>query len=56
MSKIQHEILLGNYWEHFKIAKDFALIYDIDDPRRTKIEEGMEAVRVKLEKEKENDD
>lgn len=43
MSKLSEqlrlEILKGNHMEHFKIAKDYSQIMDINDPRRKRIED-----------------
>ena len=47
---IRKEILLGNYWEHFKLAKDLASIYDIDNPKRLRIEEALEEIQVEINK------
>jgi len=39
MSKeIRNEILQSSYWEHFKAAKDLALILPLNHPKRIKIE------------------
>jgi hypothetical protein len=35
------EILEGNYWEHYKFAKDLALFYPIDHPKRVEIEKTL---------------
>ncbi len=41
MDFIKLEILEGSYWEHHKIAKDFALILPIDHPKRKIIEKEL---------------
>lgn len=35
------EILEHNYWEHFKYAKDLALILPVNHPKRKEIDEEM---------------
>lgn len=35
---MNNEILLLSYWEHFKAAKDLALVYPVDHPKRVKLE------------------
>jgi hypothetical protein len=37
-----NEILLLSYWEHFKAAKDLALIYSIEHPKRVAIENELQ--------------
>ena len=34
-------ILQYNYWEHFKVAKDLALVLPINHPRRKQVEDAM---------------
>ncbi len=41
MNKIRLEILEYNYWEHYKCAKDLALILPLNHPRRKLIEKHM---------------
>jgi hypothetical protein len=43
------EILLASYYEHFKFAKELALIYPLDNPRRVKIEKEINTIQKKLE-------
>lgn len=38
MESIKREIQLASYWEHFKYAKDIALILPVDHPKRKLIE------------------
>lgn len=38
------EILKANYWEHFKFAKELALIYPIDHPKRRRIEKHIQEI------------
>ncbi len=35
---MKQEILLASYWEHFKYAKDLALIFPIGHSKRKEIE------------------
>jgi hypothetical protein len=35
------EILKANYWEHYKWAKDLALIYPVDHPKRVALEKTL---------------
>jgi len=48
MSDSQIEILLANYWEHFKFAKDLAMIYPIDHPKRIKVENEVNEIQKLL--------
>lgn len=50
MNNIKKEILEGNYWEHFKLAKDLALILDINHSKRIKIDNAINQIRIELEK------
>ena len=50
MNSIRLEILEGSYLEHFKQAKDFALILPIDNPRRIKIEKEMNDISSEIRK------
>ena len=34
---LELEILSANYWEHFKFAKDLALILPSDHPKRVRL-------------------
>ena len=34
---LELEILSANYWEHFKFAKDIALILPLKHPKRVKL-------------------
>jgi len=38
------EILEGNYWENYKFAKDLALVYPYNHPKRIKIEEEVNII------------
>jgi hypothetical protein len=43
-----NEIELANYWEHFKYAKDLAMVYPKDNPTRLRIEKALSELQVKL--------
>lgn len=45
---IKIEILLASYLEHFKAAKDLALIYPIDNPKRIKIEQELNNIQMEI--------
>lgn len=45
MTPIQKEILIANYWEHYKFAKDLAMIYGIDNPKRKLIEKNVDELQ-----------
>lgn len=47
--KIKIEILEGNYWEHFKIAKDWSLMYPIDDQKRKDIEKTLNELTEEIQ-------
>lgn len=42
------EILQYNYWEHFKAAKDVALILPPDHPKRQAIEKSMNQLLTEI--------
>jgi hypothetical protein len=42
------EILEGNYWEHYKFAKDMALVYPIDHPKRVEIEKTLNDLQYRI--------
>lgn len=43
-NSIQEEILKSSYEEHFKYAKDIALILDINHPKRIRIQNEMNSM------------
>lgn len=49
----QHEheiqILEYSYWEHFKFAKDIALILPLEHPRRKKVEDELNKLQKRLQ-------
>lgn len=46
--EMSNEILLFNYWEHFKAAKDLALVYPIDHPKRIALEAELQRLSKML--------
>lgn len=48
MSEIAIEILRSSHLEHFKLAKDLAMIYPVDHPRRRAIEKSMSEILNKI--------
>jgi hypothetical protein len=42
------EILQGNYWEHFKFAKDLALILPLNHPKRIALEKELNEMIIKI--------
>lgn len=44
------EILNANYWENFKFAKDLALIYDVNHPKRVKLEKHLNEILDQIKK------
>jgi hypothetical protein len=49
---MNNEILLMSYWEHFKAAKDLALIYPPEHPQRQKVEAELQLLQQKLSQSK----
>ena len=45
-----HEILQGSYWEHFKKAKDLALIYPPEHKKRKELELALNEISAKIKK------
>ncbi len=45
---IKLEILQYNYWEHFKIAKDLALILPLNHPKRILIEKELNNIQKEI--------
>ena len=50
MKEIELEILEYSYWEHFKQAKDLALILPIDHPKRVSVEKELNEIQSKIKK------
>lgn len=42
------DILLLNYWEHFKLAKDLALVYPPEHPKRKLLEQTLSELLNKI--------
>lgn len=53
MEKIKHDILNQSYWEHFKLAKELALLYPVENTRRKSIEMTMNDLLSKINKKNE---
>ena len=49
MDTIKLELLKANYLEHFKYAKDLALILPITHPQRTLIERELNKIQKEME-------
>lgn len=47
---MEEEILKASYWEHFKFAKELALIYPVDHPKRIKVNMELNNIQSKLSK------
>lgn len=45
---IEQEILTASYWEHFKTAKDYAMVYPIDHPKRKELEKAIQEIQARL--------
>lgn len=52
MNEIQLEILEFSYWEHFKAAKDLALIYPIGHHKRISLEKEIDKLVTTLQQHK----
>jgi hypothetical protein len=48
MENIRLEILEYSYWEHFKMAKDIALVLPIDNPKRKKLEKEVNKMATEI--------
>ena len=46
--EIRLELLKFSYWEHFKMAKDLALVLSIDHPKRKAIEKEVNDISDKI--------
>lgn len=45
---LELQILEFNYWEHFKHAKDLALILPLEDLKRISIEKSLNDLQLKI--------
>jgi len=50
VDEIRREILQGSYWEHFKKAKDLALILPPEHPKRIALEKELNDILDKINK------
>lgn len=48
MKSIELEILEFSYWEHFKFAKDLALIYPPEHPKRQELDKILKEMVDKI--------
>lgn len=48
--EIELEIVSYSYWEHFKMAKDMALVLPLEHPKRKAIEYEMNKLTIKMKK------
>lgn len=48
MEQLRLEILEYNYWEHFKYAKDLALILPLKHPKRVMLEKKLNEMVVEI--------
>lgn len=48
-NEIELQILEFSYWEHFRFAKDIALILPIEHPKRKKVEEELNNLQKRLQ-------
>lgn len=45
---LELQILEYNYWEHFKHAKDIAMILPIDHPKRLEVEKSLNNIQSRI--------
>ena len=48
MNNIKLDILNASYWEHFKFAKDLALILPLDHPKRKRVEAEVDRIQKEI--------
>lgn len=46
--EIKREILTTSYWEHFKYAKDLAMMLPLGHPKRVKAEQAVNDIQSEL--------
>lgn len=56
MKEIELQILEYNYWEHFKHAKDLAMVLPVGHPKRLEVEKHLNELQEKISKMKKADD
>ena len=50
MNTIEIEILQLSYWEHFKLAKDLALVYPVEHIKRKTVEKILNELSDKMKR------
>lgn len=50
MNSIEFEILQLSYWEHFKLAKDLALVYPVEHKKRKTVEKILNELSDRMKK------
>lgn len=50
MNSIEFEILQLSYWEHFKLAKDLALVYPVEHIKRRTLEKILNDLSDRMKK------
>ena len=48
MKELEIQILEYNYWEHFKSAKDMAMVLPLNHPRRVAVEKEMNLLQERI--------
>lgn len=46
--EIKLEILTASYWEHFKAAKDLAMLHPIEHPKRIAVEKALNEIQSEI--------
>jgi hypothetical protein len=54
MDGIKLELLQYSYWEHFKSAKDLALVLPINHPKRKVVEAELNKIMAEIQELKKN--
>lgn len=50
MDEIKLELLQYSYWEHFKSAKDLALVLPLNHPKRNALERELNKIQKDIQK------
>lgn len=45
---VKLEILTASYWEHFKAAKDLAMLYPVEHPKRIAVEKALNEIQSEI--------
>lgn len=45
---IKIEILTASYWEHFKAAKDLAMLHPVEHPKRIAVENALNEIQSEI--------